>query len=93
MKRIAKSSSSLTTYDCNSGAYLFIFEEDTDINLKEVGVLWENRMRINIYETMEYSIEILTKTIIHPRLIKIIPKANAEKKETDLILFICITPS
>lgn len=58
-----------------------------DINLKEAGALWENRMRINISETMEYSIEILIKTIMHPRLIKIIPKANAENKETDLILF------
>lgn len=84
---------SLTTHDCNSGAHLFIFGEDKDINLKGAGALWEDRMRINIYETKKYSIEILTKTIIHPRLIKIIPKANTEKKETNLILFICITPS
>lgn len=51
------------------------------------------QMRINIYEIMEFRIEILTKTIIHPSLIKIIPKANTEKKETNLILFICSTPS
>lgn len=53
--RDGKTSFSITTYDCSSGAYFFIFEEDMDINLKKAGALWENRMRIIIYKTKEYS--------------------------------------
>lgn len=43
MKRMTIASLSLTTYDCNSGAYLFIFGEDKDINLKGAGALWESK--------------------------------------------------
>lgn len=47
---MSKTSFSLTKYNSNSDAYLFIFEEDMDINLKEAVASWDNRIRINAYK-------------------------------------------